>query len=56
MAKRAPKVHLKCVMVEAGTTFIDRNKKEFKVGKEIGQGGFGRIYAGKQVFKIIFLL
>ncbi|KAI1708874.1 protein kinase domain-containing protein [Ditylenchus destructor] len=44
--KRGPKAHVKCAVVQAGFTFIDGTKSELVVGKEIGQGGFGRIYEG----------
>lgn len=48
--KRAPKEHIKCVLVEVGTVFEDAYKNKFEVREEIGQGGFGRIYDGIQVF------
>lgn len=47
--KRKPKAHVKCAIVPSGFKFVDGNKSEFVVGKEIGQGGFGRIYDGLQV-------
>uniref|UniRef100_A0A915EMK3 Protein kinase domain-containing protein n=1 Tax=Ditylenchus dipsaci TaxID=166011 RepID=A0A915EMK3_9BILA len=47
-ARKKPKAHQKCKIVRSGTKFIDNYKREFVVGKEIGQGGFGRIYEATQ--------
>uniref|UniRef100_A0A183C9X2 non-specific serine/threonine protein kinase n=1 Tax=Globodera pallida TaxID=36090 RepID=A0A183C9X2_GLOPA len=47
-ARKVPKLHNKSVAVKSGTKFVDGRKQEFTVGKEIGQGGFGRIYEGVQ--------
>ena len=50
-ARKVPKLHKKTVALAEGTRFVDTQKQEFVIGKEIGQGGFGRIYEGKQVFE-----
>ncbi|KAL3068478.1 hypothetical protein niasHT_030769 [Heterodera trifolii] len=47
-ARKVPRLHDKAVLVKSGTKFVDGRKQEFVVGKEIGQGGFGRIYEGVQ--------
>ena len=47
-ARKVPKLHKKTVDLAEGTRFVDTQKQEFVIGKEIGQGGFGRIYEGKQ--------
>jgi len=46
---KGPKAHDLAVVVRSGTHFIDNSKSEFIVGKQIGQGGFGRIYDGTMV-------
>lgn len=47
-ARKVPKLHKKSIAVRQGTIFTDIQRQEFVVGKEIGQGGFGRIYEGIQ--------
>ena len=45
--KRAakPKLHQKCAELPKGTKLVDKVRKvEIIIDKEIGQGGFGRIY------------
>ena len=45
--KRAPKnTHQLAPKVTEGTVLTDFIKKEWKVGKPIGSGGFGLIYLG----------
>jgi hypothetical protein len=48
-ARKVPKLHKKTLALKNGTKFTDLKKQEFVIGKEIGQGGFGRIYEGIQV-------
>ncbi|KAF7637453.1 Protein kinase domain-containing protein [Meloidogyne graminicola] len=45
-ARKVPKLHKKAISVKKGTEFSDILRQQFVVGKEIGQGGFGRIYEG----------
>ncbi|CAK5089718.1 unnamed protein product [Meloidogyne enterolobii] len=45
-ARKVPKLHKKAIVVKKGTEFSDILKQQFVIGKEIGQGGFGRIYEG----------
>lgn len=53
MAAKAPKLHEKPLLVRNGFKFTDMKKVEFTVGKQIGSGGFGRIYEGTQVTEIL---
>lgn len=46
---KAPKLHEKCAVLPPSTQIVDSAKKEYIVQKEIGEGGFGRIYEGKAV-------
>lgn len=39
----APPPHQKSDAIKPGTTFRDNNKRTVTVGKELAQGGFGRI-------------
>uniref|UniRef100_A0A915LV47 Protein kinase domain-containing protein n=1 Tax=Meloidogyne javanica TaxID=6303 RepID=A0A915LV47_MELJA len=45
-ARKVAKLHKKAIVVKKGTEFSDILKQQFVIGKEIGQGGFGRIYEG----------
>jgi len=45
-AGKKPKLYAKPAIVKKGTVITDHRKFEFIVGKEIGSGGFGRIYDG----------
>ena len=49
-ARKVPKLHKKAIVVKKGTEFSDILKQQVVIGKEIGQGGFGRIYEGIEVF------
>ncbi|KAH7730755.1 Protein kinase domain containing protein [Aphelenchoides avenae] len=46
---KAPKLHEKCAVLPPSTKIVDSAKKEYVVQKEIGEGGFGRIYEGRAV-------
>lgn len=52
-ARKVPKLHKKAIVVKKGTEFSDILKQQFVIGKEVGQGGFGRIYEGIEVFFVI---
>lgn len=43
---RGPKAQKLPDSFTAGTTITDLRKKEWVLGREIGQGGFGLIYLG----------
>lgn len=52
-----PKLHEKCADLPKGTQLYDAGRKvEVIVEKEIGQGGFGRIYSAHSVSGLFFVI